>query len=327
MRHLTVAEQACCSSSRRAVSTSAAAAGEAPPDDTWLPPDATFYVHQYPWHDKYCRQRRVMPVGPRYPALATDVYVAPSAVVAGDVDVMDGVRSATKPLPHCLTPQRAPNERSTIETALQVTIMHGSVVRGDLNNISIGPFSTVQENAVVHAARCASGALLRLRRSNALRCCACHFEALHMSLRTRASEHRRLLERAMTSGCTRRNGATGLPASTVIGMSVTIGAGSMLRSCRVENMAVIGERSIVMEGSVISAKAVLLPGTVVPPAKLIPAGQVWGGNPARFVRKLTHDEVRLAVLACHAPALFSAACRVLGGIADRRHVQSWRQTQ
>lgn len=92
VRQLTAtAEQACCSSGRRAVSTSAAASGEAPPDNTWLPPDATFYVHQYPWHDKYCRQRRVMPVGPRYPALATDVYIAPSAVVAGDVDIMDGV--------------------------------------------------------------------------------------------------------------------------------------------------------------------------------------------------------------------------------------------
>ena len=34
--------------------------------------------------------------------------------------------------------------------------MHGAVVRGDLNNIKIGAFSTVQENCVIHAARCAS---------------------------------------------------------------------------------------------------------------------------------------------------------------------------
>jgi carbonic anhydrase/acetyltransferase-like protein (isoleucine patch superfamily) len=33
-----------------------------------------------------------MPVGQRYPALASDVYVAPSAVVAGDVDILCGVR-------------------------------------------------------------------------------------------------------------------------------------------------------------------------------------------------------------------------------------------
>ena len=90
-----------------------------------------------------------------------------------------------------------------------------------------------------------------------------------------------------------RNGPTGLPAKTSIGMSVTIGAGSLLRSCQIEDMAVIGERSIVMEGSLVSSKAILLPGTVVPPAKMIPPKEVWGGNPAAFVRKITHDEVRL----------------------------------
>jgi gamma-carbonic anhydrase len=151
-----------------------------------------------------------MSVGLRYPSLAPDVYVAPSAVIAGDVDILDGV-----------------------------TIMHGSVLRGDLNNISIGAFSTVQENCVIHAAK---------------------------------------------------NSATGLPASTTIGISVTVGAGSLLRSCKIDDMAVIGERSIVMEGSVVSEKAILLPGTVLPPAKFIPKGEIWGGNPATFVRKLTDDE-------------------------------------
>jgi carbonic anhydrase/acetyltransferase-like protein (isoleucine patch superfamily) len=46
-----------------------------------------------------------------------------------------------------------------------------------------------------------------------------------------------------------------------------------------------------MEGSVVDAMTVLQPGTVVPPAKYIPSGEVWGGSPARFIRKLTHDEV------------------------------------
>jgi carbonic anhydrase/acetyltransferase-like protein (isoleucine patch superfamily) len=140
-----------------------------------------------------------------------DAYIAPSAVIAGDVDIHGGA-----------------------------IIMHGSVVRGDLNNISIYPLATVQENCVIHAAK---------------------------------------------------NSATGLPATTVIGLGATIGAGSLLRSCRIGGMAIVGERSIVMEGSVVAFKAILMPGTVVPPAKLIPEGEVWGGNPARFVRNLTHDEV------------------------------------
>lgn len=36
---------------------------------------------------------------------------------------------------------------------MQASIFHGTVVRGDLNNIRIGAFSSIQENCVLHAAR------------------------------------------------------------------------------------------------------------------------------------------------------------------------------
>ena len=119
-----------------------------------------------------------------------------------------------------------------------------------------------------------------------------------------------------------------MTAATNIGKAVTIGAGTLLRSCKIEDMAVIGERCIVLEGSIISEHVVLLPGTVVPPAKLIPKGQVWAGNPAQFVRNLTHDEVRahalvteLVTAACHckgAPRCHAAAlCKALEVHAHR----------
>lgn len=37
--------------------------------------------------------------------------------------------------------------------------------------------------------------------------------------------------------------------------------------------------------------SILLPGTVVPPGRMIPSKQMWGGNPAHFIRDLTKDEV------------------------------------
>jgi len=93
----------------------------------------------------------------------------------------------------------------------------------------------------------------------------------------------------------RRTSPTGLSAATKIGQYVTVGAGSVLRSCRVDDHAVIGERCVLMEGSVVKSKSVLQPGTVLPPGKLVPSGQLWGGNPAAYVRDLTHDEVGGAV--------------------------------
>lgn len=101
-----------------------------------------------------------------------------------------------------------------------------------------------------------------------------------------------------------------MPANTAIGEAVTVGAGSILRSCRVHSMVSIGERCIIMEGSVIESESALQAGTVVPPAKYIPSGELWGGNPAQFVRKLTHDEVRHDVCLCHHGLTFSSALRL-----------------
>lgn len=32
-------------------------------------------------------------------------------------------------------------------------------------------------------------------------------------------------------------------------------------------------------------------GSVLPPGRRVPAGELWAGNPARFVRMLTNDEI------------------------------------
>lgn len=47
------------------------------------------------------------------------------------------------PEQHCLLPCVRP----------QVSVWDGAVLRGDLNNISIGQFSNVQDRSVIHAAR------------------------------------------------------------------------------------------------------------------------------------------------------------------------------
>lgn len=84
---------------------------------------------------------------------------------------------------------------------------------------------------------------------------------------------------------------TGLPAETELGRYVTVGAYSTLRSCVVEDEVLIGQRCILMEGSLVETHAILESGSVVPPGRRIPAGELWAGNPARFVRQVTLDEV------------------------------------
>ena len=46
-----------------------------------------------------------------------------------------------------------------------------------------------------------------------------------------------------------------------------------------------------MEGSLVETNSILEAGSVLPPGRRIPTGEIWAGNPARFVRKLTHEEI------------------------------------
>ncbi|KAL9244146.1 hypothetical protein vseg_017952 [Gypsophila vaccaria] len=83
---------------------------------------------------------------------------------------------------------------------------------------------------------------------------------------------------------------TGLPADTSVDRFVTVGAYSLLRSCTIEPECIVGQHSILMEGSLMETHSILEAGSVVPPGRRIPTGELWAGNPARFVRTLTHEE-------------------------------------
>nr|AHA84216.1 gamma carbonic anhydrase-like 2 [Phaseolus vulgaris] len=159
----------------------------------------------------YRGQRKIIPLGQWLPKVAVDAYVAPNVVLAGQVTVWDGA-----------------------------SVWPGCVLRGDLNKISIGFSSNVQERSVIHAAW---------------------------------------------------SSPTGLPADTSIERYVTIGAYSLLRSCTIEPECIIGQHSILMEGSLVETQSILEAGSVVPPGRRIPTGELWAGNPARFVRTLTHEEI------------------------------------
>ncbi|KAL1326608.1 hypothetical protein HN51_036731 [Arachis hypogaea] len=159
----------------------------------------------------YRGQRKIIPLGQWLPKVAVDAYVAPNVVLAGQVTVWDAA-----------------------------SVWPGAVLRGDLNKITVGFCSNIQERCVLHAAW---------------------------------------------------SSPTGLPAETSIERYVTVGAYSLLRSCTIEPECIIGQRSILMEGSLVETQSILEAGSVLPPGRRIPSGELWAGNPARFVRSLTHEEI------------------------------------
>ena len=136
----------------------------------------------------------------------------------------------------------APNATVVGEVAVHkwASVWYNSVIRGDINRVTIGSFSSIGDNCVVHTAAALP---------------------------------------------------TGMSAAVEIGNNCTIGAGSTLYSCHIEDDVVIGEKSVVLEGARIEKGAQLAAGSVVPPGRLIPTKQLWGGNPVVFIKDLNIGEV------------------------------------
>src|SRR5882724_12517120 len=85
------------------------------------------------------------------------------------------------------------------------------------------------------------------------------------------------------------HGSGGKPP-TVIGAGVTIGHMALIHACRLEDCSFVGMKSCVSDGAVVETGAMVAAGALVTPGKRIPAGELWGGNPARRMRPLTDEE-------------------------------------
>ena len=77
---------------------------------------------------------------------------------------------------------------------------------------------------------------------------------------------------------------------TYIGNDVTVGHMALLHACMIGDAAFIGMQACVMDGAVIEAGAMVAAGALVTPGKRVPAGQLWAGSPAKFMRLLTEEE-------------------------------------
>lgn len=77
----------------------------------------------------------------------------------------------------------------------------------------------------------------------------------------------------------------------VIGSDVTIGHGAILHACTVEDACLIGMHATVLDGVRVCRHSMIGAGAMVSPGKVVGEGELWLGNPARRVRRLTDDQI------------------------------------
>ena len=78
---------------------------------------------------------------------------------------------------------------------------------------------------------------------------------------------------------------------TLIGEEVLIGHLAMVHGCLLHDRAFVGLGATVMDGCEIESGGMLAAGAMLTPGKRIPAGQLWAGRPAKYVRDLSEAEI------------------------------------
>lgn len=81
---------------------------------------------------------------------------------------------------------------------------------------------------------------------------------------------------------------------TIIGDDVLIGHMAMIHGCTLMDRAFVGLGAVVMNGCAIESDAMLAAGALLSPGRRVPAGQLWAGRPAKFMRDL--DDAAIAGL-------------------------------
>jgi carbonic anhydrase/acetyltransferase-like protein (isoleucine patch superfamily) len=87
-----------------------------------------------------------------------------------------------------------------------------------------------------------------------------------------------------------REGAAG--TRTIIGADITIGHMALIHACTLEDGCFIGMQACVMDGAVVESGAMVAAGALVTPGKRVKRGELWGGSPAKPMRKLTESELK-----------------------------------
>lgn len=86
----------------------------------------------------------------------------------------------------------------------------------------------------------------------------------------------------------------GLPV--LIGENSLIGHKCMLHGCTIEDEGFVGMGATMLDGARVESGGFLAAGAFLGPRKVVPAGEMWGGLPARKLRDLKGIEGKMAVL-------------------------------
>lgn len=79
-------------------------------------------------------------------------------------------------------------------------------------------------------------------------------------------------------------------SNTIVGDDVTVGHRVVLHGCTIEDGALIGMGSVLLDNVVVGRDSLIAAGSLLPPRMVVPPRSLVRGSPARVIREVTDEE-------------------------------------
>ena len=84
-------------------------------------------------------------------------------------------------------------------------------------------------------------------------------------------------------------------SQTIIGDDVSVGHGAVLHGCTIDKEVLIGMKAIIMDNTHIESHVIIAAGAVVLENQRLESGWIYGGIPAKKIKKLESDNLQFFI--------------------------------
>lgn len=78
---------------------------------------------------------------------------------------------------------------------------------------------------------------------------------------------------------------------TFIGKGTVVGHACVVHACEIGDNCLVGMGAVVLDGAIMEDDSMLGANSTLTPGKVVKSGELWMGTPARFIRKLSPDDL------------------------------------
>lgn len=80
-------------------------------------------------------------------------------------------------------------------------------------------------------------------------------------------------------------------SKTIVGNDVSVGHGAVLHGCEIEDEVLIGMKAVIMDNAKVESHVIVAAGAVVLENQILESGWIYGGIPAKKIKKLEADNL------------------------------------